>query len=114
MELYPIIEPFVNYTKNKLAWHKKVASDLTIFAKNKARRMLATGDEDAAEKAKDTKKAGKKDKVDGADGAVVTEGKEKLTTGYPDPLFEKDEDVQNGGFMVYLFCKYNKIGHSNL
>jgi len=37
MELYPIIEPFVNYTKNKVhgitSGTHKVASDLTVFAK---------------------------------------------------------------------------------
>ena len=48
MELYPIIEPIINYTKSKASsihtGTKKVAKDLTLFAKNKARRMLSNGD----------------------------------------------------------------------
>jgi hypothetical protein len=97
MELYPIIAPFVNYTYNKVhgitSFSKKVATDLTLFSKNKARRMLA-GEEDAAAKTKeDAAKTTKgKEGADGADGAIVVE-EEKLTTSYPNPLFENDEDV---------------------
>ena len=44
MELYPVVEPIINYTKDRLNYYgtgtHKVASDLTLFAKNKARRML--------------------------------------------------------------------------
>ena len=78
MELYPIIEPFVNYTRNKAHYlttgSKKVASDLTIFAKNKARRML-TGDASTTATTTATTDPAVKGK-DGADGAVVTPEKE--------------------------------------
>jgi len=49
----------------------------------------------------------KKTKADGADGDVIAEEAEgKITGDYPAKLFS-DEAIQNGGFMVYLFCKYN-------
>lgn len=49
--------------------------------------------------------------ADGADGAVVTDDSgEKFQTGYPSP-FLTNEQVQNGGFMVYLFgILYSFIG----
>lgn len=79
MELYPIIEPFVNYTKNKAHYlttgSKKVASDLTIFAKNKARRMLA-GDDATTTAATSPPATTEATGKDGADGAVVTPEKE--------------------------------------
>ena len=44
-------------------------------------------------------------KLDGADGEVIAESEKEATTGYPNKLFS-DESIQNGAFMVYLFCKY--------
>ena len=100
MELYPIIEPFVNYTKEKVhnfaSTSHKVVADLHYYAKNGKKRMLA----DTKGGAKDSSKK----KVDGADGEASAVD-ENDTVNYPDKLFS-DENIKNGGFMVYLFCKY--------
>ena len=53
MELYPLIEPFVNYTKEKAtnfaSESHKIATGLTNVAIKGARRMLNTEDEESEE-----------------------------------------------------------------
>ena len=128
MELYPMIAPFVNYTKgqfNLLATEsKEIAVGLTNTVSKHARRMLnndpdaggnggvddpdAGGDADPDAEGEDVPCTGSDcpaKNADGADGAVVTDDSgEKFQTGYPSP-FLTNEQVQNGGFMVYLFGK---------
>ena len=54
MELYPLIAPIVNYTKNKFNSSHKVASDITNFARKGARRLLQGETETETEAITDT------------------------------------------------------------
>ena len=132
MELYPLIEPFVNFTKDRFynfsSGSVKVAKDLHYFVRNGGKKRVlvaetqsndpansnASGDpktkdgEPKTEGAEVSELATKKNtKADGADGDVISEEADgKITGDYPAKLFS-DTTIQNGGFMVYLFCKYN-------
>ena len=98
MELYPMIEPFVNFfydnSYNLATGSKKVALDLHHFATTGTKRRL----QDTENSEVDVKKK------DGADGDITTVEEKEKETGYPDKLFP-DSSIQNGGFMMYLFCK---------
>ena len=97
-----MIEPIVNYSKDKFnnitTSTIKVTTDLTKFAKNKARRLLEGEGGAGGAGAEGAKKKS------GADGEVISEEDDTFVSGYPDKLFS-DYTIQNGGFMVYLFCK---------
>ena len=110
MKLYPLVEPMINYSKNKLhSIHhgtKKVVSDLHHAIKTKAHRMLAEGDvvadadapangeeaktgedgkttENNKGKTKCTGPKCKNKKSDGTDGAVVTDDADEIVASYP-------------------------------
>ena len=103
-ELYPIIEPFVNYFTGKAETVTNVSRKL---ASHISKRVLSDNGSGTGSNTGTTKKS-----TDGADGEVISEAEEEQTVDYPNKLFS-DESIQNGGFMVYLFCKYNLKSESN-